>query len=72
MFTHDFQLIVLFFSATVIVLLGVYAAYCRRRAKSYLRTGRLTDIQIWATKSTVMWIVTFVLAFVMAAQLMLS
>jgi hypothetical protein len=72
MFTHDFQLIVIFFSTAVIVLLGGYAAYCSRRAKSYLRTGRLTDIQIWATKSTIMWIVTFVLAFVMAAQLMLS
>jgi hypothetical protein len=72
MFSRDFQLIVVFFSATVIVILGAYAAYCRRRAKSYVNTGRLTDIHTWAIKSTIMWIVTFVLAFAMAAQLMLS
>jgi hypothetical protein len=72
MFTHDFQLVILFFSITVIIFLGVYAAYCRRRAKSFVNTGRLTDVENWAMKSTIVWIATFMLAFVMAIQFILS
>jgi hypothetical protein len=72
MFTRDFQLIMIFFSAIVIVFLGVYAAYCRRRAKAFVNTGRLTDVEIWAMKSNIMWIATFVLAFAFAAQFVLN
>jgi hypothetical protein len=72
MFTREFQLILIFFSITVIVLLGVYAAYCRRRANSFVGTGRITDIENWALKSTIMWIVTFMLALVMSIQFILS
>nr|WP_067059499.1 hypothetical protein [Mucilaginibacter sp. L294] len=72
MFTHNFQLILIFFSIIAIVFLGVYAVYCRRRAKSFVGTGRLTDIESWAIKSTIMWIATFMLAFVMAIQFILG
>ncbi|MFA6247875.1 MAG: hypothetical protein WC615_13140 [Mucilaginibacter sp.] len=72
MFTKDFQLMLIFSSIAIIVLLGVYAIYCRQRAKSFVNTGRVTDIQIWATKSAVIWMVTFVLAFVMVAEFVLS
>lgn len=72
MFTREFQLILIVFSVTVIVFLGVYAAYCRRKANSFVGTGRVTDIQEWATKSTIMWIVTFVLAFLATTQFVLS
>lgn len=72
MFTHNFQLLLIFFSASVIIFLGVYAAYCRKRAKSFVNTGRLTDVQAWAIKSELMWIATFVLAFAMASGFILS
>jgi hypothetical protein len=72
MFTRDFQLILILFSAVVIVLLGVYAAYCRKRAKASAGAGRLTDVEVWAMKANLIWITTFVLAFVFAAQFVLN
>jgi hypothetical protein len=72
MFTHSFQLTLIFFGISVIVLMAVYAIYCRRRANSFINTGRVTDIANWSIKSTITWIITFVLAFVMAAQFVLS
>ncbi|MFD0765591.1 hypothetical protein ACFQZI_12075 [Mucilaginibacter lutimaris] len=61
MFTQTFQLIVVFTTATVIVLLGAYAVYCHNRASAFAHTGRLTDVQTWAMKSTLSWIATIVL-----------
>jgi len=72
MFTHNFQLIIIFFSIAVVIFLGVYGAYCHKRAKSFVGTGRLTDIENWAIKSTIMWIATYMLAFVMAIQFILG
>ncbi len=61
MFTQTFQLIIIFSTATIILLLAAYAVYCRNRAKAFAHTGRLTDVEIWSMKSTLSWIATFIL-----------
>ena len=63
MFTQSFQLVLIFSAATIIIMLAVYATYCRKRARAFATTGRLTDVEIWAMKSTISWIATFVLTF---------
>lgn len=62
MLTHGFQLILIFSAATIVVLLAAYAVYCRNRARSFVNTGRLTDIEIWSMKATISWVATFILA----------
>jgi hypothetical protein len=72
MFTHSFQLILIFSCAIVIVMIAAYGVYCRSRANSFVGTGRVTDIHTWALKANISWIASFVLAIAMIIPFIVS
>ena len=59
MITHTFQWILVFVFAIIFVMLISYGLYCKRKAKSYMGTGRVAEIEEWLIKATISWLATF-------------
>ncbi len=72
MFTSSFQLVLIFSTATIIVMLAIYAVYCHNRARASATKGRLTDVETWAMKSTISWIGTFFLTLAAIVPFMID
>jgi len=59
MITNNFQLILTFCASALVLMSACFAIYCRKKSKSFVHTGRVTDVVEWHTKSTLSWIFTF-------------
>ena len=66
MFTTTFQLFVIAACIVTILAIAGFAVFCRYRAKSFVNTGRMTDVQIWATRSDVSWVIAFIFVIVIS------
>ncbi|TSD67849.1 hypothetical protein FFF34_010810 [Inquilinus sp. KBS0705] len=62
MLSKDFQRLIIICYVVIFVLIIAFALYCRRRARSYVGTGRVTDIEAWQVKATISWIAAFCLS----------
>lgn len=67
MLTRTFQLFLIALCAVAVLAIIGFAVFCRYRAKSFVNTGRLTDVQIWATRSDVSWVLAVIFAVITAA-----
>ncbi|RFZ85924.1 hypothetical protein DYU05_10165 [Mucilaginibacter terrenus] len=62
MLSHDFQNLLLSAFLILIICIGAFGVYCYRRSKSYVGTGRVSDIERWAGSATLSWIISFCLS----------
>ncbi len=62
MLTHTFEQFIIYATCFAFVLLISAGVYCMRRSKSYIGTGRLTEIETWYTRATLAWVCTFFLS----------
>ncbi|MFD0793519.1 hypothetical protein ACFQZX_07805 [Mucilaginibacter litoreus] len=62
--TKTFQTILLCSFIFIALSVMTYAMYCKYRSKSFLGSGRITDIQTWAIKANVSWAISVVLTVV--------
>ncbi|TSD67850.1 hypothetical protein FFF34_010815 [Inquilinus sp. KBS0705] len=56
---HTFQIILFTLFAVILISLISYGIYCKRKARFYMRTDRMAEIEEWLVKSTISWLATF-------------
>lgn len=61
MFTTTFEIFLIVACAVTVLAIAGFAVFCRNRAKSFAHTGRLTDVQTWATRSDISWVFAILL-----------
>ncbi|RFZ90324.1 hypothetical protein D0C36_21240 [Mucilaginibacter conchicola] len=64
MFTRTFELFLIAASVVTVLAIAGFAVFCRYRAKSFAHTGRLTDVQIWATRADISWVIAVLFAVI--------
>ncbi|OJW13817.1 MAG: hypothetical protein C0154_11140 [Mucilaginibacter sp.] len=53
MLSTTFQVFLIVLGALIMFSTIAFAVYCRQRAKAFMGTGRITDIESWAMRSNI-------------------
>lgn len=68
MLTHTFEQFIICITCFAFIMLISLGIYCRLRSRSYIGTGRVSEMEAWYTREALAWLGTFCLSIALVIK----